>query len=54
MEDSKMNEWIDVVLQPLKEHCDANNQSVEPPIIILDAYHVHQMGFIVNRMVHGD
>ena len=27
---------------------DANNPSVEPPILILDAYRVHHMGTVVN------
>jgi hypothetical protein len=45
-----MNEWIDVVLWPCKAHQDASNSSVEPPIIILDAYHVHQMGSVVNHI----
>jgi hypothetical protein len=48
MDEPKMNEWIDVVLWPWKEHPDANNTSVEPSIIIRDAYPVHQMGSVVN------
>jgi hypothetical protein len=44
------NEWIDVILQPWKANQDANNPSVEPPILLLDAYHVHQMGSVVNRI----
>ena len=43
-----MNKWIDVVLQPWKANRDENNPSVEPPILILDAYRVHQMGSVVN------
>ena len=50
MDESKMNEWIDVVLQPWKENRDQNNPSLEPPILILDAYRVHQMGSVVNRI----
>jgi hypothetical protein len=40
--------WIDVVLKPWKDDRDSNNQSPEPPIIILDAYCIHQMGSVVN------
>ena len=35
MDESKMNEWIDVVIWLWKVHQDANKPSVEPPIIIL-------------------
>ena len=48
MDESKMNEWIDMVLWPQKEHRDANNPPVEPPIIILDAYHMHLTAHVVN------
>ncbi len=48
MDEAKMNEWIDTVLQPWKANRDKNNPSVEPPILILDAYRVHQMGTVVN------
>ena len=50
MDESKMNEWIDVVLQSCKEHRDANNPSVDTPINILDAYCAHQMGSVVNNI----
>ena len=50
MDESKMNEWIDTVLQPWKVNRDENNPSVEPPILILDAYRMHQMGTVVNRI----
>ena len=43
MDESKMNElW--------KANRDENNPSVEPPILILDAYRMHQMGSIVNQI----
>ncbi len=50
MDNAKMNEWIDAVLQPWKVGRDANNPSVEPPILILDAYRIHHMGTVVNRI----
>jgi hypothetical protein len=50
MDESKKNEWIDVILQPWKANRDKNNPSVEPPILVLDAYLVHQMGSVVNRI----
>ena len=45
-----MNNWIDGILMPWKEHCNANNPSLLPPILILDAYRVHQMGSVVLRI----
>ena len=45
-----MNEWIDVILQPWKDQHNANNPSIQPPILILDAYRVHQMDSVVNRI----
>jgi len=50
MDESKMNKWIDAILQWWKVNSDKNNPSAEPPILILDAYHVHQMGLVVNRI----
>ena len=52
MDESKMNEWIDAILQPWlwKANRDENNPSAEPPILILDAYRVHQTGSSVNRI----
>ena len=41
-----MNKWIDLVLVPWK---NANAPEVIP-IIILDAYRIHMMGNIVNRI----
>jgi hypothetical protein len=32
-----MNVWIDVVLQLWKDQRDANNPSIQQPILILDA-----------------
>ena len=46
MDEDMMNKWIDLVLVPWKN-------AKEPeiiPIIILDAYRVHMMGNIVNRI----
>jgi hypothetical protein len=48
MDKEMMNVWIDGVLQVWKDQCDANNPSIQPPILILDVYHVHQMGSVVN------
>jgi hypothetical protein len=50
MDKAMMNEWIDVVLKPWKDDRDASNPSIQPPIIVLDAYHVHQMGLVVIRI----
>ena len=50
MNEEKMHEWIDVVLAPWKADRDENNMSGEPPLLILDAYRVHQMGSVVNRI----
>ena len=45
-----MNEWIDIVLMPWKADLDANNPSLQPPILVLDAYHVHQMDSVINQI----
>jgi hypothetical protein len=46
MDEEMMNKWIDLVLVPWK-----NTKALEVvPIIILDAYHIHMMGNIVNRI----
>jgi hypothetical protein len=50
MNESKMNEWIDIILQPWKANQDENNPSVKPSILVLDAYRVHQMGSVINRI----
>lgn len=50
MDEQRMHEWVDVVLKPWKEARDANNPSMQPPIIILDAYRVHQMGSVVQHI----
>ena len=50
MDESKMNEWIDAILQLWKANRDKNKPSVKPPILILDAYRVHQTGSAVNRI----
>ena len=48
MDKALMNEWIEIILMLWKANCDANNPSLQPPIIVLDAYCVHQMGLVVN------
>jgi hypothetical protein len=50
MDEARMHDWVEKVLMPWKVHRDANNPSVEPPLLILDAYRVHQMGSVVNRI----
>ena len=51
MDESKMNEWIDAILQQWKVNWDENNPSAKPPILILDAYCMHQMGSVVNPIL---
>ncbi len=50
MNEDKMHEWIDVVLAPWKAARDEQNMGGDPPLLILDAYRVHQMGSVVNRI----
>ena len=50
MDEARMHDWVEKVLTPWKVHRDANNPSVEPPLLILDAYRIHQMGSVVNRI----
>ena len=50
MDEGMMNAWIEVILKPWKDHRDANNPSIQPPILVLDAYNVHQMGSVVNHI----
>ena len=45
---ARMHEWIATVLKTWKDAWDANNPSFQPSIIILDAYWVHEMCFMVN------
>ena len=46
MDESMMNKWIDLVLIPWKNSRDPSIT----PLLILDAYLVHMMGSIVNRI----
>jgi hypothetical protein len=46
MDEKMMNLWIDLVLVPWK---NTRKQGIVP-ILILDAYRVHMMGSIVNRI----
>jgi hypothetical protein len=48
MDEALMNEGIDLVLMPWKADHDANNPSLQPPILGLDVYHIHQMGSVIN------
>ena len=50
MDEARMHVWVQVILKPWKEARDSNNPSMQPPIIILDAYRVHQMGSVVNHI----
>jgi hypothetical protein len=44
MDEDILNKWIDLVLIPWKN----SNAPGVVPILILDAYHVHMIGTIVN------
>jgi hypothetical protein len=46
MDDHAMDKWIDLVLIPWK----IDKAPGIVPLLILDAYHVHMMGNIVNRI----
>ena len=50
MDEARLHEWVEVILKPWREARDSNNPSMQPPILILDAYHVHQMGSVMNRI----
>jgi hypothetical protein len=50
MDEEQMHAWIDLVLTPYKKERDERDPDGPPPILILDAYRVHQMGSIVNRI----
>ncbi len=45
-----MNEWIDIDLMLWKANCNARNPSLQPPILVLDAHRVHEMGLVVKRI----
>ena len=45
-----MHEWVDIVLKPWKDARDENNPNFPPILIILDAYGVHQIGSVMNRI----
>jgi hypothetical protein len=44
MDEEMMNRWIDQVLVPWK----MTKPPVVVPILVLDTYHIHMMGMIVN------
>ena len=46
MDEGMMNRWIDLVLILWKE----SKAPVIVSILVLDAYHIHMMGTIVNRI----
>ena len=50
MDEQRTHEWVDMILKPWKEARDANNPSMQPPIIILGAYRMHQMGSVVQHI----
>jgi hypothetical protein len=50
MDEALMNEWIDIILTPSKSNCNANNPLLQPSILVLHAYHVHQMGLAINQI----
>lgn len=43
-----MHAWIDLILKPYTDKIDVRILGRQHPVIILDAYHVHEMGLIVN------
>jgi hypothetical protein len=45
-----MHAWIDLVLTPYKEERDQRDPDGPPPILILNAYQVHQLGSVMNRI----
>jgi hypothetical protein len=46
MDEVQMHAWIDVILKPYKDEIDARNPGVQPLVLIVDSYHVHQMGLV--------
>jgi hypothetical protein len=50
MDETLMHAWIDAILKPYKDEKDARDPGGLPPIFILDAYHIHQMGLVMNRI----
>jgi hypothetical protein len=50
MDEVAMHWWIDDILKPWKDEQDIASQSMEPSILSLDAYRVHQMGSVMNRI----
>ncbi len=50
MDEGRMHEWINIVLRPWEEARDLNQPCMQPPILILDSYCIHQMGSVINRI----
>ena len=50
MDETLMHAWIEAILKPYKDKKDARYPGSPPPILILDAYRIHQMGSVVNRI----
>ena len=50
MDEDQMHAWINLILTPYKEEKDQRDPDRPPPILILDAYRVHQVGSIMNRI----
>lgn len=50
MDESKMHEWIDLVLKPYKDKKDERDPDGPPLVLVLDSYRVHLMGSVVNRI----
>jgi hypothetical protein len=50
MDEALMNELIDGVLMPWKANRNANNPSLQPLILVLDANFLHQMGSVINQI----
>jgi hypothetical protein len=50
MDEVNMHLWIDLVLKPYSDAKDVRDPHGPPLVLILDAYRVHQMGSVVNRI----
>jgi len=48
MDKTLMHAWISAVIKPYKDENDVRDPGRSPPILILDAYRVCQMGLVVN------
>jgi hypothetical protein len=49
-DETLMHAWIAAILKPYKDEKNARDPGGPPPILILDAYRIHQMGLVVNHI----